>query len=266
MLGAILGDILGSQFEAQNVKYKNFELFPQGCNFTDDSVMTCATAAALFRWDKSHRGDDIHKCFVEEFLRIGNLYVNIGYGPTFRKWILGQIPPVPYNSYGNGSAMRVSPIGWFATSLEETLWLAKASAEVTHNHPDGIAGAQATAASIFMARNNFKREQIKQYISNNFYSLDFTIDEIRESYQFDVSCRGSVPQAIKAFLEGDDYEDSIRNAISIGGDSDTIAAITGGIAEAFWGIPQHLKDRAMTFLPENLMDIVIQFRKFIHMD
>ena len=279
MIGAIVGDIIGSQYEARNVKYKDFELFPLGCGFTDDTIMTCAVADGFDKWIKSGlvcasgptcsevNGEssisrsmtDLGDCLVSSMLRVGSLYPDIGYGPSFRKWILGEIPPLPYNSFGNGSAMRVSSAAWFASSLDETLEFARISAAVSHNHPDGIAGAQALAGCVFLARQHKPNEVIADFVKNRFYDLDFTIESIRSTYKFDVSCKGSVPQAIVAFLEGTDFEDCIRNAVSIGGDSDTIAAMTGAIAEARYGVPQELVRRSFFLLTPPLREIVKTF-------
>lgn len=191
---------------------------------------------------------------------VGQNYPHCGYGSTFINWIFCENPE-PYYSYGNGAAMRISPVGFVANSLEEVKELSKKVTEVSHNHPEGIKGAEATAVAIFMARNGSTKEEIKEYINQNYYPMDFTLDEIRDSYQFDVSCQGSIPQALMAFFESNDFEDAIRNAISIGGDSDTIAAICGGIAEAYYGIPDSIRNEALTYLDENLLMILDRFEK-----
>ena len=231
MYGAMTGDVVGSVYEFQHIKTKNFELFPEKATFTDDTVMTIAVARALMSYKK--HGGDFKEILVEQMQYLGNKYPHAGYGGMFFEW-LHDPNPEPYNSYGNGSAMRVSPIGLYANSMEEALDLAKLSAEVTHNHPEGIKGAQATAAAVFLAKTGESRDYIRAYIHHYFYPLDFTLDEIRENYSFDVTCQGSVPPAIVAFLESSSFENAIRNAISLGGDSDTLAAITGGIAWPYY--------------------------------
>lgn len=236
MLGAIIGDICGSVYEWKNQKDINkVELFKQGSFPTDDSVMTVAVARAFM--DSENMDDDwIKEILINSMHYYGALFSKAGYGGNFSRW-LGCYERNAYNSFGNGSGMRVSPIGWLYDSLAETLYFAKISAEVTHNHPEGIKGAQAIAACIYLARTAHSKDEIRIYVEDNFYDLDFTLDEIRPRYVFDVTCQGSCPQAIVAFLESDDFDDAIRKAISIGGDSDTIAAMTGAIAEAFYGIP-----------------------------
>ena len=229
MLGAIIGDIVGSVYEWNNIKTKDFPFFNEKCFFTDDTVMTIAVADALL---KGGTTDD----FIDSMKEIGRLYPNSGYGGGFANWLFSDSRE-PYNSWGNGSAMRVSPCGWFADSLEEAETLAERSAAVTHNHPEGIKGAQATAAAIYLARTDTKKDKIKAYIESKYgYNLSRTLDEIRPGYRFNETCQETVPEAIIAFLESRDFIDAIRNAISLGGDSDTLAAITGSIAEAAYGI------------------------------
>lgn len=282
MLGAIIGDIVGSVYEWNNIKTKDFKLFKPNCFFTDDTVMTVAVAKALLvtreKQSKSRvkiRENDaiIYEykkvSFKEELVKqmqnFGRRYPNRGYGGMFAKWLTTDNPK-PYKSYGNGSAMRVSPCGYIAVTLDEALMLAKASAEVTHNHPEGIKGAQVVAAAIFLARCEKTKDEIKKYIEENFYKLDKTLDEIRPSYKFNETCQETVPQAIQAFLESTDFEDAIRNAISIGGDSDTLAAITGSIAWAYYrhfGTPissdlQKIQDKVYTYLPKEFIDIYEQ--------
>ena len=242
MLGAIIGDILGSIYESDNIKTKDFPLFKRGCVVTDDTVMTLATALGLMN-------GGVHESFIDAMKQLGNEFPNAGYGESFREWLRAK-DSKPYNSWGNGSAMRVSPIGWLLHSIEAVEKVAEISASVTHNHPEGIKGAKAVASSIFMARKGESKSEIKKYIENEYeYNLHRTLDEIRPSYSFDVSCQGSVPEAIIAFLESMDFEDAIRNAISLGGDSDTIAAITGSIAEAAYGIPDEIRNKALEYLP-----------------
>ena len=253
MLGAIIGDIVGSIYEWHNIKTKEFPLFGKNCKFTDDSVMTIAVAEGLMNGGKP---DD----FIDAMKRIGNMYPKAGYGGYFRKWLFTD-ERKPYNSWGNGSAMRVSPVGWFYDTLELTESAAETSAAVTHNHPEGIKGAQATAAAIFLARNGKTKEDIKAYIEVKYgYDLKRTLDEIRPDYDFDVSCMGTVPEAIIAFLESEGFEDAIRNAISLGGDSDTLAAITGSIAEAAYGIPDEIKEKALSYLDLPLTEVVSRWQ------
>ena len=270
MLGAITGDIIGSIYEANNIKTKKFDLFTDKNRFTDDTVMTFAVAEALMNGGG-------HENFIRFMKRYGLLYPRAGYGGTFVRWLASDTTE-PYNSWGNGSAMRVSSCGWIANldipieeGLKLTEDLAKKSAEVTHNHPEGIKGAQATAVSIFFMRHGKSKnaikeykEKLKDYIKDRFeYDLDFTIDEIRPIYRFDVSCQGSVPPAIVSFLESENFEDAIRNAISIGGDSDTIGAITGSIAEASYGIPEDIKEKAMSYLDGRLKGVYENWIKFV---
>ena len=270
MLGAITGDIIGSIYERNNIKTKQFDLFTDKNRFTDDTVMTFAVAEALMNGGG-------HENFIRFMKRYGLLYPRAGYGRTFVRWLASDTTE-PYNSCGNGSAMRVSSCGWIANldipieeGLKLTEDLAKKSAEVTHNHPEGIKGAQATAASIFFMRHGKSKnaikeykEKLKDYIKDRFeYDLDFTIDEIRPIYRFDVSCQGSVPPAIVSFLESENFEDAIRNAISIGGDSDTIGAITGSVAEAAYGIPEDIKEKAMSYLDGRLKGVYENWIKFV---
>lgn len=261
MLGAIIGDVVGSIYERHNIKTKEFELINDRCRFTDDTVLTIAVAKGLMESNIDDE-ESVKNNIRDSIIEICTSYPHAGYGGGFRRWMQSQ-DHSPYNSYGNGSAMRVSPVAWLSNDLDTVLRLAKNSAEVTHNHPEGIKGAQAVAAAILLARQNKSPEEIREYIQENFYDLDFTLDEIRQSYTFDVSCQGSVPQAIVSFLESTSFEDTIRNAISIGGDSDTIAAIAGSIAEAYYGIPDHLQDWAMGKLDSRLGAIVVEFRSGI---
>jgi type I restriction enzyme M protein len=256
MLGAIIGDIVGSRFEFQNIKTKEFDLFSNKCTFTDDTVMTLAVAAAILdcKGDYETLGERVVFCMRE----LGRSYPR-NYGIMFRQWLYSD-DPQSYNSFGNGAAMRVSACGFAAKNLEEALSLSRKVTKVTHNHPEGLKGAEASAAAVFLARKGAEIPEIRDYMSKNYYTLDFTLNEIRDSYRFDESCQGSVPQAITAFLESADFEDAIRNAISIGGDSDTLAAITGGIAEAYYGIPNDICGEALTFLDERLLKILIEFK------
>jgi type I restriction enzyme M protein len=256
MLGAIVGDIAGSRFEGYGNKTKEFDLFTAECSVTDDSVMTLAVAQAILEcggdWDK------LSSAAVRCMRAIGRAYPYVGYGGMFRRWLRSD-DPKPYNSYGNGAAMRVSACGFAANSFEEALMLSRRVTEVTHDHPEGIKGAEAVAAAIFLAREGKSISDIRGCIDTHYYPMDFTLDSIRDEYEFSESCQGSVPQALTAFFESEGFEDTIRNAISIGGDSDTIAAIAGGIAEAYYGIPADIRKRALTFLDETLFKILIDF-------
>ena len=258
MLGAMIGDIIGSVYEWNNWKDKRFKLFHPQCRMTDDSVMTAAVASALLSSDLTDL-EQFKENLVAEMHRFGKAYPGLGYGPRFEKWLI-QGDTKPYGSLANGSAMRVSPVAWVAETMEECLTLAKASAEVTHDHPEGIAGAQALAGAIFLAKMGERKETIRDFVEN-YYSLDFTLDGIREEYQFDVSCAGSVPQAIVAFLEATGYEDAIRNAVSIGGDSDTIACMTGAVAAAFYGIPKDIREEAGPFIDGEVRNVLDRFTR-----
>lgn len=256
MLGAIIGDIVGSRFEWHNIKNKEFDLFTSDCRLTDDSIMTLAVAQALLDCDHDYR--TLSEKAICAMQTIGRKYPRCGFGGNFLWWVLGDSPE-PYNSYGNGAAMRVSPCAYAAFSMDEVVELSRKVTEVSHNHPEGIKGAEATAVATYMARTGRTIPEIKQYINEHYYPMDFTLDSIRASYAFDVSCQGSVPQAIMAFLESNSFEDAIRNAVSIGGDSDTIAAITGAIAGAFYGVPQHIKLQAMSYMDKLQVDILTKF-------
>lgn len=256
MIGSVIGDIVGSIYEFDNIKTKEFPFFSEKCFFTDDTVMSACVAKALMVYG----ADDIEifkYALVHTMHDIGNRYLRCGYGDKFGIWIASRFME-PYNSWGNGSAMRVSPVIWYAQSLEQAEEIAKATAEVTHNHPEGVKGAVVTAGSGWLAKNGATKEEIAEYISK-YYDIGFTLDEIRPTYDFDESCQGTVPQAMVAFLEAESYEDAIRNAISLGGDSDTLAAITGAVAEAFYGIDGAVRLYAMSYLDAELTDIVNEF-------
>lgn len=258
MLGAVVGDVIGSIYEVENVKSKNFNLFSNNSRYTDDSVMTCAIAKSCMDYSKDKNFELFKKNVINNMKVLGRTHINAGYGGTFIRWIL-SINSKPYNSWGNGSAMRVSPVAWVSDSLEECEQLAEISASVTHNHPEGIKGAKAVASAIFLAKKGFDKNNILDYISEKYYNLDFKLDDIRDSYNFNVSCQGSVPQAIKSFLEGNDFEDVIRNAISLGGDSDTIAAMAASIAEAYYGIPKNISEKTKEYLSFDLKQILNKF-------
>ncbi|MCA1765537.1 MAG: ADP-ribosylglycohydrolase family protein [Desulfobulbaceae bacterium] len=250
MIGAIAGDIIGSVYEGSGFKGRDFPLFAGNCRFTDDTVLTVAVAAKLL-----YGGS-----YLDRFREYFHAYPRAGYGGSFIRWAASG-ERRPYNSWGNGSAMRVSPVGFAGASLDEVRAEARESAAVTHNHPEGIRGAQATAVAVYLARTGRKKPEIKAHIEQKFgYDLGGRLDEIRKWYRFDVSCQGSVPQSIIAFLEADCYEDAIRNAISLGGDADTMACISGGIAEAYYGgVPDTIRVQALTRLDERLRDVVEEF-------
>lgn len=256
MIGAIIGDIVGSRFEWNNHKSKDFELFTDKCSFTDDSVMSLAVCDALMR--SSPDRSDLGEQAVRSMREIGRPYPRCGYGGSFRRWMYSD-DPQPYNSFGNGAAMRVSGCGYVGSSIDEVKALSRAVTEVTHNHPEGIKGAEAVAVAVFFARTGKNKDEIRDYMVKNYYTLDFTLDGIRDTYKFDVTCQGTVPQALEAFFESTDFEDAIRNAISIGGDSDTLAAITGSIAEAYYGVPSEIREKAVSFLDERLLKILREF-------
>ncbi len=261
MKGAIIGDIVGKRFEWNNIKTKEFALFVPGVSeMTDDSIMTMATAEALMRTRPDSFAEDYHDKFTTEYAWFGQNYPHRGYGGSFSEWIHSR-DHKPYYSCGNGSAMRVSPVAWVSRSLEECELLAKYSAEVTHDHPDGIAGAQATAGACYLALHGASKEDIKAYVEN-YYPIDFTLDEIRPDYyygHFQGLNAGTVPYAVEAFLESTDFEDCIRNTISIGGDSDTLAAISGAIAEAYYGVPEDLWREARLYMDTESRNRVRRF-------
>ena len=256
MIGAIIGDIVGSRFEWNNNKSKEFDLLTYKCVPTDDSIMTLALAKAILISKDDY--SDLSKNAVDCMRSLGRKNPDCGYGGNFHKWLFSD-DPQPYDSYGNGAAMRVSAAGFVANSIDEAKAISKTITEVTHNHPEGLKGAEATAAAIYMAKTGSSLIEIRDYIDENYYPMDFTLDEIREDYDFDVSCQGTVPQALMAFFESTDFEDAIRNAISIGGDSDTVAAICGGVAEAYYGVPSDIRKHVLTFLDEELLGILVEF-------
>ncbi|WP_298439703.1 ADP-ribosylglycohydrolase family protein [Geobacter sp.] len=252
MLGAIAGDIIGSVYEYQPIKSEEFPLFGPDSHFTDDTVMTVAVAHAILE------GID----YAAAMKAFGRRHPDAGYGGSFIRWIF-EDAVLPYNSWGNGAAMRVSPIGLAFDSVERVLREAKLSAEISHNHPEGIRGAQATALAVFLARTGAGKEAIRHEITRRFgYDLNRTITDVRPRYGFDVSCQGSVPEALIAFLDSRDYEDTVRKAVSLGGDSDTLACIAGGIAEAFYReIPPGIADTARLLLPEEFLAIIDRFTR-----
>lgn len=264
MYGAIIGDIVGSPFEFdRGDKTKNFELFSDKSRFTDDTVMTIAVGEALLEAGKEASVEVIGELVVQHMKKWGRKYSNAGYGGSFAWWLMLENPE-PYGSYGNGSAMRVSAAGWLYDTLERTREVARATAEVTHNHPEGIKGAEATASAIYMARTGSTKEEIKAYIIREFqYDLSRTCDEIRPKYHHVESCQETVPEAITAFIEGEDFEDVIRTAVSLGGDCDTLTAIAGSIAEAYYGIPALIRATAINRLPDEFVAILERFEKIL---
>jgi ADP-ribosyl-[dinitrogen reductase] hydrolase len=271
LLGAIIGDIVGSRFEGSNHKGKDFELFDEECRATDDSVMTLAIAKAIMETEKIMNSEDdgmndyyslLEKMTVRCMQEIGRKYPYVGYGWWFSYWIFSD-DPKPYNSFGNGAAMRISPVGHIAITESDVIKLSEVVTAVTHNHKEGIKGAEAVAMAIYMVRHGYTKEEIRQRIERDYYPLDFTIEGIKDTYLFDVSCQNTVPQAIVAFLESVSFEDAIRNAVSIGGDSETIAAITGSIAEAYYTVPEDLKEKALTYLDDELYSIYDEWVRFM---
>ncbi len=254
MLGAIAGDIIGSPYEADPIKRTDFPLFSHASTYTDDSVLTIALADSILSAES----------YLENLKQYAETYPNVGYGPTFIRWARSNSRE-PYSSYGNGSAMRVSPVAWAYDTLEEVVTAAGESSAVTHNHPEGVKGAQATAAAIFLARTGSDREAIRSHVRREYgYSLEATLDQIRPAYSFDMTCQGTVPVAILAFLESTDWEHAVRLAVSLGGDSDTLACITGSIAEAFYGgVPAPIATRALEILGRSrqLVEVTEAFRE-----
>jgi ADP-ribosylglycohydrolase len=252
MIGAVAGDIIGSIYESNNIKRKDFPLFSTFCRFTDDTVLSVAVAHSILS------GIDYTSRLKEYY----SYYPHAGYGGYFHRWASSSSGK-PYNSWGNGSAMRVSPVGFAFNTLDRVLEEAEKSAAVTHNHPEGIKGAQATAAAVFMSRKGCGKDEIKGYIEDEFgYDLSRRTDDIRPGYGFDVSCQGSVPEAIISFLESTDFEDAIRLAVSLGGDSDTIACITGGIAHAYYRqVPVKIESRVYEYLDSRLIKVIDEFRR-----
>lgn len=262
MFGAILGDIIGSPFEFdRGDKTKDFELFTEGCSFTDDTVLSIAVADALMAVGRDASEEEVRKAVTEKMQSWGKKYPYAGYGGRFRLW-LAEEDPKPYFSYGNGSAMRVSPVGWLYDTLERTREVAAWTAEVSHDHPEGIKGAAVTAGSIFLARNGAAKEDIRKLAEQSGYDMNRTLDEIRPSYHHMESCQETVPEAIIAFLEAEDFEDAIRNAVSLGGDTDTQGAITGSIAEAYFGIPEALKAECRNRVDRDMRKILDRFEKY----
>jgi ADP-ribosylglycohydrolase len=274
MLGAIIGDIVGSRFEFNNHRSKDFDLFGPGCFATDDSIMTLAVAKAIMEAEREAQPSISGYEFEGEYSQtlgertvqcmqsVGRPYPHCGYGGMFAKWMYNDHPK-PYNSFGNGAAMRISPVGFAARTEWDVRDWSEAVTAVTHSHPEGIKGAEATAMAIFMARQGCLKSEIRERIVRDYYPLDFTIDQIRSTYRFNETCQETVPQAIECFLESTSFEDAIRTAISLGGDSDTLAAITGAIAEAYYDVPQAIRELALTYLDERLRAIFDEWEAFL---
>ena len=260
MYGAILGDIIGSPYEFdRGSKTKDFPLFSGHSEFTDDTVMTIAVADAFLPVQPEMEDETIRHRVIMKMQKYGRLYPYAGYGGRFRRWLRDRHPQ-PYNSWGNGSAMRVSSVGWLCDDLEQVRRMARLSAEVTHNHPEGIKGAEATASAIYLARTGSTKAEIKSYIEEHFhYDLSRTCDEIRPDYSHVESCQETVPEAVTAFLEGESFEDVIRTAVSLGGDCDTLTCIAGSIAEAYYGVPEKLKTECRKRLPDDLLEVLQRF-------
>lgn len=265
MYGAILGDIIGSPYEFdQGDKTKDFPLFSEYSSYTDDTVMTVAVAEAFLDAGPNDSDEQIKKRLVRYMQYYGERYPDTGYGCRFNIWVHSRNPE-PYYSCGNGSAMRVSSVAWLFDNLDAVRKAARLSAEVTHNHPEGIKGAEATACAIFLARTGYTKDEIKEYIEILFdYDLSRTCDEIRPAYRHVETCQETVPEAITAFLEGESFEDVIRTAVSLGGDCDTLTAIAGSIAEGFYGVSDELKAKCRDYLPESLLQVLLRFENQQH--
>lgn len=256
MLGAIVGDIVGSRFEFDNYRAKDFELFNDKCFATDDTIMTLAICTALNQCKPDY--SDLEKQAVGWMQDFGRMYPNAGYGSKFIRWI-DSLDPQPYNSWGNGSAMRVSPVAYIAKSIEEVKVLSYKVTCITHNHPEGIKGAEATAIATYMALHGASKKEIRDIIINGYYNIDFTLGKIRDTYEFNESCQDTVPQALQAFFESESFEDAVRNAISIGGDSDTLGAITGAVAGAYYGVPEEIEEKAIEYLDITCKAVIKRF-------
>ncbi len=260
MYGAILGDIIGSRFEFDRGGWtKDFELFTPECAFTDDSVMTVAIAEALEAAGYDATVKEIEAACIGSMQKWGRKYPNAGYGSRFIGWLFEENPK-PYNSWGNGSAMRVAAAGWLYDTIERTREVARATANVSHNHPEGLKGAECTAAVIFLARNGSSKEEIRDYAVNEFgYDLSVSVDELRVMHRHDESCMDTLPKALVSFLEGETFEDVVRNAVSLGGDADTIAAIAGAMGEGMYGVPTELKNECLSRVPEEMKAVINDF-------
>lgn len=260
MYGAILGDIIGSRFEFDRGGWsKDFQLLTQGCEFTDDSVMTVAVADALLTAGRTATTEEIEAACIKSMQKWGRKYPNAGYGSRFIYWVHSRNPE-PYGSFGNGSAMRVSAAGWLYDTVERTREVAGATANVSHNHPEGLKGAECTAAVMFLGRIGRSKDEIKAYVEKEFgYDLSKSVDELRPLHEHVETCMDSLPKALVSFLEGTSYEDVVRNAVSLGGDTDTLAAIAGAMAEAFYGMPDELKKQCLCRIPDDMREVVQRF-------
>lgn len=265
MYGAIIGDIIGSRFEFDAKGWtKEFDLFTKKCNWTDDTVMTVAVAEALANAGKDAKVEDIRKECIIAMKKWGQKYPYAGYGGRFINWVLSS-DPKPYGSLGNGSAMRVSAVGWLGDSIERTREIAKATSEVSHNHPEGIKGAECTAAVMYLARTGVSKDEIKAYVVREFgYDISKSVDEMRPLHKHDETCMDALPKALISFFEGVDYEDVIRNAVSLGGDTDTIAAIAGAMAEAMYGIPESIEVKGKAYLEKDMIEVIERFNSIIN--
>lgn len=275
MLGAIIGDVIGSRFEFRPIKSKNFELFEtndginkngkltisyfvKGSRFTDDTAMTIAICKALLDCNEDY--SNLSQLAITNMKYYGKKYPLVGYGARFNDWLMSS-SNMPYNSFGNGSAMRIGAVPYFAKSIEEVKLLSNKVTVVTHNHPEGLKGAEAIAVCIWLALQGATKDDIKEYVESNYYKLDFDYDNLIKNYRFDETCQGSVPQAIYCFLISNSFEDAVRTAVSIGGDADTIGAMVGAIAEAYYGIPNEIKLRVFDFLPNEFVDVINSFNE-----
>lgn len=261
MYGAIFGDVIGSRFEFdRGEKTKEFKLFTEQDSFTDDTVMTIAVGEGLMNAGRNADVDEIKEAIIASMQKWGHRYPNAGYGGNFWGWLFNGNNPKPYGSYGNGSAMRVSAAGWLYDSLERTREIARATAEVTHNHPEGIKGAECTAAVMYMGRTGSTKEEICEYVTKEFgYDISETLEQMRKRHKHVETCQDSLPKALRSFFDGDSYEDVVRNAVSLGGDTDTLAAIAGAMAEAFYGMPLLIMAEGMTFMPEDMQEVLNRF-------
>lgn len=278
MLGAIIGDVVGTRFEFHPIKTKDFKLFSKnecfdkngeltigffsgGSRFSDDTAMTIAVCKALLNCNGDY--STLREKTVECLKFYGKKYPFLGYGLRFNNWLMSKSSE-PYNSFGNGSAMRVSPVAYFANSLEELKELSKMVTDVTHNHPEGLKGAEAVAVCIWLALNKKNKEEIKQYVEKHYYSIDFDYNNLVENYKFDETCQGSVPQAIYGFLISNSFEDTLRTVVSMGGDADTMGAIAGAIAEAYYGIPKEIETKVFEYLPQDFIEVIEEFKTHIN--
>lgn len=258
MIGPVIGDIVGSRFEFNNCRSKVFDLFTKESFFTDDTVMSLALCQALLEFKREDNAESLEKLAVKQMQSVGRHYPHSGYGGRFFGWVFDD-DPKPYNSFGNGAAMRVSGCGYVANSIEEAIALSKSVTAVTHNHPEGIKGAEATAVAVYLARTGKTMQEIREFIEERYYKIDFTLDQIRPTYQFNETCQNTVPQAFAAFFESNSFEDCVRNSISVGGDSDTLAAIACGIAEPYFGVTDEMRNVAFGYLDERLKTLLDAF-------